>query len=89
MKKIILSLIFVLIASMAIANVSAADADDGWVSLEDAKLKLLELRNEGYPVTWDDYQWIEHISVNGYVSELDLNYMINDITSRNSEFKNI
>ena len=86
MKKIILSLMFVLFASMAIASVSAVHAEDGWVSLDDAEFNLDELSSEGYMVTCDDYKWLEIISENGFVREDDLDYLIWDIKDREKWF---
>ena len=66
MKKIILGLILVLIASMAIASVSAADvAEDEEVDIDAVLYMLDNLKDYGFNVIDEDYEWVNSWSDNG------------------------
>ena len=87
MNKIILSLMFVLIASMAIGSVSAVHAtSDNWISIEDADSRVYDLIDEGYTHTPEDFELIRHFSIDGYINEVDLDIILSDIIARGSIF---
>ena len=87
MKKIILSLMFVLFASMAIASVSAVHAtSDNWISIDDADSRVFDLVDEGYTPTPEDFELIRAFSFDGYINEVDLDMILSDIIARGSIF---
>ena len=69
---------------MAIASVSAVPDDDGWISVEDAKYRIMQMRAQGYPVTDGDFDLIEYYDHDGYISQSNFDFLIYIINGRDT-----